>query len=75
MKLLSGLEVHQLSLVASLLWWEQGVLNSQSNSEGCKPPLESSEQNIGQSHSTSKATRVSPSLVTAKRNSKNNNQS
>lgn len=75
MKLLTGLEVHQSSLVASLLWWEQGVLNSQSNSEGCKPPLESSEQNIRESHSTSKATRVSPSLVTANRKRKNNKQS
>lgn len=53
--------------MAPFLWWEEGVLYSQSNSKGGKAPLESFQQHLGKSHSTSKATRVSPSLISKER--------
>lgn len=63
----SGVEGQRWTLVATLLWREHGVLYSQSYSKGSKAPLESSQQNFRQSHSTSEAAWIPPRLVAAKK--------
>lgn len=59
----SRVEGQWWTLVATLLWREHGVLYSQSYSKGSKAPLESSQQNFRQSHSTSEAAWIPPRLV------------